>query len=98
MNNQREDLDYDYGGAMQEAWEGGVGDVPLANSEGKPMQYEPDGTPILEPYVFGTSHRSRTLPRLTPFRSEQQVLGPLHFTKLASQRCKSSVGTKWLTF
>ncbi|KAI9061756.1 TPR-like protein [Trametes sanguinea] len=46
MNAQREDLDFDYEGMMQNAWEGYGTDFE------PPMQFDEQGLPILEPYAF----------------------------------------------
>ncbi|KAI0355751.1 TPR-like protein [Trametes cingulata] len=50
MNQQREDLDFDYGASMQSAWEGGLGDSDYSFEP--PMQFDEQGLPILGDYVF----------------------------------------------
>ncbi len=57
MNSQREDLDFDYGGMMQNAWEGGMGDSDYSFEPA--MQFDEEGLPILGDYVFGTSYALR---------------------------------------
>ncbi|KAI8992876.1 peroxisome targeting signal receptor [Trametes punicea] len=49
MNNQREELDFDYGGMMQSAWEG-MGDADYAFEP--PIRFDDHGLPILGDYVF----------------------------------------------
>ncbi|KAL1942042.1 hypothetical protein VTO73DRAFT_6572 [Trametes versicolor] len=50
MNSQREDLDFDYGGMMQNAWEGGMGDSDYSIEPA--MQFDEEGLPVLGDYVF----------------------------------------------
>ncbi|KAI0062885.1 TPR-like protein [Artomyces pyxidatus] len=50
MNSQREESDHDYGGAMQQAWDGGIGD--LSDTFGDSMKFDHEGIPLLEPYKF----------------------------------------------
>jgi peroxin-5 len=52
MGRDREELDQDYSTAMQEAWNGGFGNLNESALESK---YNDDGTPILTAYVFGES-------------------------------------------
>lgn len=52
MSSQREELDFDYGATMQQAWEDGLGSGAFGQST---LQYQPDGAPILEPYSFGSA-------------------------------------------
>lgn len=47
MNAQRDDAEYDYGAAMQQAWESGQGETSQA------MTFDDDGMPILGKYIFG---------------------------------------------
>lgn len=54
MNAQRDELDLDYGSAMQQAWENG-GNFPETSLD-KPLQFGDDGLPILDPYKFGEIH------------------------------------------
>lgn len=51
MNAQRDDLDtdYDYGASMQQAWQ----DLSSAEATEKPMEYDPQGIPLLGDYKFG---------------------------------------------
>ncbi|KAI0645973.1 TPR-like protein [Trametes meyenii] len=55
MNAQREDVDFDYGGMMQEAYEGGFGDSDYTLDN--PFQFDEEGLPILEPYAFEKDNR-----------------------------------------
>jgi peroxin-5 len=48
MNAQREDGEWDYSTAMQRAWEEGADDTFAQN-----LKLDPEGFPVLEPYVFG---------------------------------------------
>ncbi|KAI0369650.1 TPR-like protein [Pilatotrama ljubarskyi] len=50
MNQQREDLDFDYGGMMQNAWEGNLGDSDYSFEP--PLQFDERGLPVLGDYVF----------------------------------------------
>ncbi|KAH9895098.1 peroxisome targeting signal receptor [Cubamyces lactineus] len=50
MNSQREELDFDYGGMMQSAWEGGMPDSDYGFEP--PLQFDEQGLPILGPYEF----------------------------------------------
>ena len=54
MNSQREDLDLDYGGMMQNAWES-MGNSDYSTEAG--LQYDDRGLPLLGEYVFGTLSR-----------------------------------------
>ena len=47
MNAQRDELE-DYGTDMQNSWEGGLG-----NYEDTKMQFDPEGIPHLDAYIFG---------------------------------------------
>ena len=52
MNSQREDLDFDYGGMMKNAWDG-VNSTDFSPSP--PLQFDDQGIPTLGDYVFGAS-------------------------------------------
>lgn len=52
MSSQRDELDHDYGAAMQSAWEGGIGAFS-EDMDSKALQYGPEGIPVLSEYVFG---------------------------------------------
>ncbi|KAJ7581007.1 hypothetical protein C8J56DRAFT_793879 [Mycena floridula] len=52
MNETREDLDYDYGSAMQRAWE------ETGGSEGPAtLKFTEEGIPVLPEYVFDTNNK-----------------------------------------
>jgi len=54
MGSQREELD-EYSTGMQQAWESGLGDFSSSDTFAtKPLQFDPDGIPLLDDYVFGT--------------------------------------------
>ncbi|KAJ3724837.1 hypothetical protein C8R42DRAFT_662730 [Lentinula raphanica] len=56
MEAQRDELDY--GKAMQEAWENGLGSVADSTTSGElPMKFDDAGLPILQPYVFSTDNQ-----------------------------------------
>jgi peroxin-5 len=55
MSSQRDELDHDYGGAMQQAWESGVGEFQENTLGSQPLKFDNEGLPILGEYVFGTS-------------------------------------------
>ena len=55
MNAERQDGDFDYGGMMQEAWNGMS--EPFATEA--PMKFDEMGIPILGDYVFGAFCRLR---------------------------------------
>ncbi|KAF9263373.1 TPR-like protein [Marasmius fiardii PR-910] len=55
MNAKRDELELDYGRSMQDAWEnGGTFSETLID---KPLQFDPDGLPILDPYKFETENK-----------------------------------------
>ncbi|KIK67167.1 hypothetical protein GYMLUDRAFT_69359 [Collybiopsis luxurians FD-317 M1] len=56
MDSQRDDLNY--GTAMQEAWESGLGNLndPAASVE-LPMKFDSDGLPILGDYTFESNNK-----------------------------------------
>lgn len=51
MNAERDELDsdYDYGTTMQQAWE----DMHKSEELQKPVEYDPQGIPMLGDYTFG---------------------------------------------
>jgi peroxin-5 len=51
MNARREENDWDYSAAMQQAWEEGAAE--LDDSFVHNMAFDHEGLPILGPYVFG---------------------------------------------
>ncbi|KAJ4483185.1 hypothetical protein J3R30DRAFT_1742688 [Lentinula aciculospora] len=54
MDAQRQELNY--GNAMQEAWESGVGDFTDSLGD-PPMRFDNDGLPILQEYIFETNNK-----------------------------------------
>jgi len=50
MTAQRDELEHDYGSAMQDAWENGLGD--FSDTADNPRLDE-HGYPILGEYIFG---------------------------------------------
>ena len=52
MNAQRDELD-DYGSAMQQAWEGGVGNYQEGTHAENSVRFDAEGIPMLGDYVFG---------------------------------------------
>ncbi|KAJ7163573.1 hypothetical protein C8R43DRAFT_990111 [Mycena crocata] len=56
MSAQRDDLDGDYGAAMQNAWEGGLGDFS-EDVESTAVKFDPHGIPILSEYVFEQNNK-----------------------------------------
>jgi hypothetical protein len=80
MNAQRDELDYDYGSVMQEAWENGQKEITETAPGDKPLQFGDDGLPILEPYTFGILIVSPVNPSLISVdRTGEQVSGPICF-------------------
>ncbi|KAL0578294.1 Peroxisomal membrane signal receptor PTS1 [Marasmius crinis-equi] len=55
MNAQRDELEYDYGSAMQQAWENG-GSFPETLAD-KALQFDKDGLPILDVYKFESENK-----------------------------------------
>jgi peroxin-5 len=55
MSSQRDELDHDYGGLMQQAWENGIGDFQENSLGAQPVRFDNEGLPILGEYVFGMS-------------------------------------------
>jgi len=53
MSAQRDELDHDFGGAMQQAWEGGLGDFSESLLGDKQLKFDSEGMPILGEYTFG---------------------------------------------
>jgi peroxin-5 len=53
MSSHRDELDHDYAGPMQEAWENGLGDFREDGGLGLPLKFDSQGLPILGDYVFG---------------------------------------------
>lgn len=58
MSAQRDDLDLDYGGPMQEAWENGLGDFDQEIFGSDSVKFDEEGIPVLGPYAFGRIYRS----------------------------------------
>ncbi|EDR11864.1 uncharacterized protein LACBIDRAFT_313746 [Laccaria bicolor S238N-H82] len=56
MNAQRDELD-DYGSAMQEAWEGGVGNYQEGTHGENPVRFDAEGIPMLGDYVFEQNNK-----------------------------------------
>ncbi|KAJ7683250.1 hypothetical protein B0H17DRAFT_1205307 [Mycena rosella] len=56
MSSQREEMEHDYGAAMQNAWEGGVGDFS-EDAESKALKFDSEGIPILSEYIFEQSNK-----------------------------------------
>jgi peroxin-5 len=54
MNNQRDELEQDYGETMQKAWGNGAGDF-RDEDFGDSMKFDDEGLPILGDYIFGKS-------------------------------------------
>lgn len=52
MTAQREELEQDYGGVMQNAWESGIGEF----TDDVNPKFDEFGYPILADYVFGEIH------------------------------------------
>jgi len=71
MNRQRDDGEWDYSTAMQNAWEDGVAQLDDGFPHG--LTFDQDGIPILDPYVFGSFPLLRLddLPLLTECRGKQ---------------------------
>ncbi|TCD61695.1 Peroxisomal membrane signal receptor PTS1 [Steccherinum ochraceum] len=68
MNSQRGDLDFDYGTAMQDAWENGLGqwgEPPSSTG----VSFDDEGLPVLGPYTFEKENR-----HLDPSTSTQSPL------------------------
>lgn len=79
MNSQREDLDFDYGGMMQSAWEGGMGDSDYSIEPA--MQFDEEGLPVLGDYVFGTSnadYRMSVIADHANIEQDNKFLDPSH--------------------
>ena len=51
MNSQREDVDFAYGASMQSAWEG-MNSSDFSSEP--PLEFDEQGIPTLDEYVFGT--------------------------------------------
>jgi peroxin-5 len=68
MSSQREELEHDYSGAMQDAWEGGLGDF---HDSGIDRKIEKLGYPILTEYAFGERLSSSLMHAIVNAASEQ---------------------------
>lgn len=64
MSSQRDDLDFDYGAPMQEAWDKGLGSL----GSQKRTEFDEQGIPELGEYIFGMSIFPPALMRLTVSR------------------------------
>lgn len=64
MNRYREDGEYDYGKDLQEAWEGGMGNLNAELVDGS-VSFDEQGIPVLGPYQFeqNNKHLSHTSSR-----------------------------------
>ena len=71
MNKQRDEGEWDYSTAMQNAWEDGV--AQLDDTFARNLSFDQDGIPTLDPYVFGLYllRRQVDLPLLTKRRGKQ---------------------------
>jgi len=71
MNKQRDEGEWDYSTAMQNAWEEGV--AQLDDTFARNLSFDQDGIPMLDPYVFGLFllRRLVDLPLLTKRRGKQ---------------------------
>ncbi|KAJ6500063.1 hypothetical protein C8R47DRAFT_1110301 [Mycena vitilis] len=56
MSAQRDELDHDYGTAMQNAWEGGVGDFS-EDAESRALKFDEEGIPTLTNYIFEQNNK-----------------------------------------
>ena len=54
MRAEREEGNIDYGTAMREAWESGLGDYDNDLETLEPIKFDDEGIPQLGEYVFGT--------------------------------------------
>lgn len=71
INKQRDDGEWDYSTAMQNAWE--EGGAQLNDMFAHNLTFDQDGIPVLDPYVFGLFPLLRLddLPLLTKRRGKQ---------------------------
>lgn len=78
MSAQRDELDHNIGGSMQQAWEGGIGDFQESSLGDKPMRFDTEGLPILGDYVFGPStfHALMTITQLHCLEKNNRYLDP----------------------
>ncbi|KAF8210465.1 peroxisome targeting signal receptor [Mycena galopus ATCC 62051] len=56
MSSQRDELDHDYGAAMQSAWEGGMGDFS-EDMESKALKFDAEGIPAFSEYIFEQNNK-----------------------------------------
>lgn len=66
MSAQRDDTVHDYGAAMQQAWEGGVGDLQEKELGGPRMNFDAEGIPILGDYIFGKIYILAPISKIDP--------------------------------
>ncbi|KAF8650431.1 hypothetical protein AX16_005234 [Volvariella volvacea WC 439] len=57
MTANREELQTDYGVAMQQAWDSGLGDFQEGDMGQSTLKFDPNGIPILGPYVFEAKNK-----------------------------------------
>jgi peroxin-5 len=55
MSVERDELDHDYGSAMQHAWENGMGNFTGTVLGETGLKFDSEGIPILSEYTFGTT-------------------------------------------
>ncbi len=99
MNSQREDPDFDYGGMMQNAWDG-MGSADF--SPEPPLQFNDQGIPALGDYVFGASSLYASVCWFSPIRmyinrEGQPVPGPEPFEIIVAGGQRPT-RTEWIAF
>jgi peroxin-5 len=71
MSSQRDELETDYGTSMQQAWENGLGDLSSDTAHGDRLEFDDEGIPMLDPYVFGQYYVSSQRRCLNSFSAEK---------------------------
>ncbi|XP_006460776.1 hypothetical protein AGABI2DRAFT_142912 [Agaricus bisporus var. bisporus H97] len=74
MSSQRDELETGYGTSMQQAWEGGLGDLSSDTVPGDRIDFDDEGVPMLDPYVFEKNNRYVDDPPVRSLLDEAKAL------------------------
>ncbi|KAF9452729.1 TPR-like protein [Macrolepiota fuliginosa MF-IS2] len=74
MNAQRDELEDDYGSSMQKAWETNLGDFSTDSVPGGRIEFDDEGVPVLEPYIFEKNNKYMAEPPTRSLLDEAKAL------------------------